>query len=207
MDIKVYMDSYMASNGSRFMVTWIIFKKPPLGRRLNTKPGDYGITNTHNCIIILFYHMWRLAWIEVHWNNIWVRARSHVASPYTRDPVTTLHDFEGVLGRPLDVFSGSRNIMAMDLDSCVKWPLKRDKIPLLTKLWSMQLILHKRVWMALCNYVVVPWYEIKWIWLAHYNKCPRRLLGIISWDPSVSKSNWSHVDIFGCFFINLGIFH
>jgi hypothetical protein len=96
----------MASNGSRFMVTWIIFKKPPLGRRLNTKPGDYGITNTHNCRIILFYHMWRLAWIEVHWNNIWVRARSHVASPYTREPVTTLHDFEGVLGRPLDAFFG-----------------------------------------------------------------------------------------------------
>ena len=23
---KVYMDSYMASNGSRFMVTWIVFK-------------------------------------------------------------------------------------------------------------------------------------------------------------------------------------
>jgi hypothetical protein len=23
---KVHMDSYMASNGSRFMVTWIIFK-------------------------------------------------------------------------------------------------------------------------------------------------------------------------------------
>jgi hypothetical protein len=26
MDVKVYMDSYMASNGSCFMVTWTIFK-------------------------------------------------------------------------------------------------------------------------------------------------------------------------------------
>ena len=26
MDCKVYMDSYMASHGSYFMVTWIIFK-------------------------------------------------------------------------------------------------------------------------------------------------------------------------------------
>ena len=26
MDVKVYMDSYMVSNGSCFMVTWIIFK-------------------------------------------------------------------------------------------------------------------------------------------------------------------------------------
>ena len=26
MHVKVYMDSYMSSNGSYFMVTWIIFK-------------------------------------------------------------------------------------------------------------------------------------------------------------------------------------
>ena len=26
MDVKSYMDSYMATNGSCFMVTWIIFK-------------------------------------------------------------------------------------------------------------------------------------------------------------------------------------
>jgi hypothetical protein len=45
---KVYMDPYMASNGSRFMVTWIIFKKPPLGGRSNTIPGDHGTLNAHN---------------------------------------------------------------------------------------------------------------------------------------------------------------
>ena len=40
--------------------------------------------------------------IEVHWNSIWLRARSHMASHYTWRPVTALHGFGGVLGRPLD---------------------------------------------------------------------------------------------------------
>ena len=42
------MDSYMASTGSCFMVTWTIFQQPPLGGMLNTKPGDHGIPNAHN---------------------------------------------------------------------------------------------------------------------------------------------------------------
>ena len=46
--------------------------------------------------------MWEPAWIEIHWNNIWLRARSHMASHYTWRSVTTPHDFGGVLGRPLD---------------------------------------------------------------------------------------------------------
>ena len=46
---KVYMDSYMASIGSCFMVTWIIFQTPPLGGRPHTKPGDHGTPNVHNC--------------------------------------------------------------------------------------------------------------------------------------------------------------
>jgi hypothetical protein len=45
---KVDMDSYMASNGSCFMVTWTIFQKPSLGGRLTTKPGDNGIPNVQN---------------------------------------------------------------------------------------------------------------------------------------------------------------
>ena len=36
---KVYMDSYMASNGPRFMVTWTILKTLVLGVRPHTKPG------------------------------------------------------------------------------------------------------------------------------------------------------------------------
>jgi hypothetical protein len=46
---NVYMDSaYMASNGLYVMVTWIVFKNPPLVGRLNTKLGDYGTPNAHN---------------------------------------------------------------------------------------------------------------------------------------------------------------
>ena len=69
MDVKVYMDTYMASNGSCFMVPWTI-QKPPLGGRPNTKPGDHDILNAHNHWFILFYHMWVHAWIDIHWNSI-----------------------------------------------------------------------------------------------------------------------------------------
>ena len=54
---KVYMDSYMAWNESRFMVTWTIFNKPPLGGRPNTKLGDHGTPNALNRSFILFYHV------------------------------------------------------------------------------------------------------------------------------------------------------
>ena len=70
---KVYMDSYMTSNGSCFMVTWTMFKKPLLGGRPYTKPGEHGTPNTHNHWFILFYHVWGSAWIEIHWNSIWLR--------------------------------------------------------------------------------------------------------------------------------------
>ena len=65
-----------------------------------------------------------LAWLEIHWNSIWLRARSHMASHYTWGSMVTLHDFGGVLGRPLDTFFGALTIfMVTALDSCVKWPL------------------------------------------------------------------------------------
>ena len=86
------------------------FQKPPLGGRPNTKPGDHGTPNAHNRWFILFYHVWGPTWIEIHWNSIWLRARSHMTSHYTWGPVTTLHDFGGVLGRPLDTFFGALTI-------------------------------------------------------------------------------------------------
>ena len=54
----IYMDPYMASNGSRFVVTWIIFQKSPFGGRPNTKPEDHGTPNAHHRWSILFYHVW-----------------------------------------------------------------------------------------------------------------------------------------------------
>ena len=80
------------------------FQKPPLGGRPNTKPGGHGIPNTRKHWLILFYHVWEPAWIEIHWNSIWLRVRSHMTSHYTWGSVTTLHDFGGVLRRPLDTF-------------------------------------------------------------------------------------------------------
>ena len=68
-------------------VSWSLgfFLKPPLGGRPNTKPGgDHGTSNTHNDWFILIYHAWGVwglpAWIGIHWNSIWLRARSHMTS-------------------------------------------------------------------------------------------------------------------------------
>jgi hypothetical protein len=102
---KVHMDFYMASNGSCIMVTWIIFKNDLLeGGLTQNRESIYGTPNAHNRWFIPFYHVWGLAWIEIHWNNIWLRARSHMTSHYAWGSVTTLHDFGGVLGRPLNTF-------------------------------------------------------------------------------------------------------
>ena len=48
---------------------------------------------------------------------IWLTAQSHMTSHCTGGSVTTIHDFGGVLGRPL----GSHNFMVMAPGSCVKW--------------------------------------------------------------------------------------
>ena len=104
------------------MVIWIVLK-PTLGGRLNTKLGDECTPNTHNNWFILFYHTWGPGWIETHWNNIRLRARSYMTSHDTWRSVTTLHDFGHVLGRPLvTLFLGSHNFMVTALGSCVKWP-------------------------------------------------------------------------------------
>ena len=42
---KVHVNSYMASNGSYFMVGGIVFKNLFLP---NTKPGDHGTLEAHN---------------------------------------------------------------------------------------------------------------------------------------------------------------
>jgi hypothetical protein len=102
---KVYMDSYMASNRSWSMVTWIVFQKTPLGGRPNTKLGYDGTLNAHNSWYILFHHMWIPVWTDFHWNSIGLRTLSHnMTSRFTWGSVTTLHDVGGILGRPLDTF-------------------------------------------------------------------------------------------------------
>ena len=84
----------MVSNGSRFMVNWIIFANHLL---------EVGLTT----VVLLYFIMYEdLTWIEIPRNSIWLRAQSHMISHYTWGLVTTLHDFGSVLGRPLDTFLG-----------------------------------------------------------------------------------------------------
>ena len=65
---KVFMDSYMPSNGAYFMDIWTIFKYHLLEVSL---PQNHWETmtlwspNAHNCWFILFYHVWCPAWIEI----------------------------------------------------------------------------------------------------------------------------------------------
>ena len=46
-----------------------------LGGKSNTKLRDHGVQNAHDRWFILFYHMWGPAWIGIHSNIIWLRAR------------------------------------------------------------------------------------------------------------------------------------
>jgi hypothetical protein len=118
-DVKVYMDCYMASNGSCFMVTWTIFKNHLLEVGLTTKPGDHDTPNAHNRWFILFYHVWGPAWIKIHWNSIRLREWSHMTSHYTWELVTTLHDFGGVLGQPLNTLFWALTLSWSRLLACV----------------------------------------------------------------------------------------
>ena len=124
------------------------FPKPPLGGRPNTKPVDCGTQNVHNCWFILYYHVWGPTWIEIHWNSIWLRVWLHMASHYTWGSVTTLHDFGGVLGRPLDT-------LLWALTNSWSWLLAHE-VALILLRWHCQLVLHVDGWgcsveVLLCN--------------------------------------------------------
>jgi len=113
---KVYMDSYMALNGIMFHGHLDYIQKPSLGGRPNTKPGDHDTPNAHNRWFILLY----LMWLEINWNNIWLRAQSHMISHYIWGFVTTVHDLGTAFGHFL---LDSHHFMVMALGSCVKWSL------------------------------------------------------------------------------------
>ena len=105
MDGKVYVDSYVASVGSCFMVTWTGFQNHLVEVDLTqNRSGDHGTPNAHNYWFILFYHTQGSTWIEIHQNSIWLRFLSHTTSHYTWGSVTALHGFGGVIGQSLDTF-------------------------------------------------------------------------------------------------------
>ena len=119
----IWVDSYMASTGSCFMVTRNVSKDHfmEVGRTQNRETMALRTLTTVD--LILFYHVWGPAWIETHWNIIRSAARSHMTSHYIWGLVTTLQDLRGVLGRPFEhILLGSHNFMVMALCSYVKWP-------------------------------------------------------------------------------------
>ena len=57
MDVKSTRIPYMASDGSCFMITWIVFKSHFLEVKPNMKPGHRSNPKAHNRLLILFYHV------------------------------------------------------------------------------------------------------------------------------------------------------
>ena len=138
-------------------IKWIMFhdhlgcyKKPPLGGRPNTKPWDHFTSNAHNHWFILFYHVWTHVWTIIHWNSIWLRARSHRTSHYTWRSVTTLHDFGSVIGWPLDT---------------VFWALTISWSRLLARVWSGPSFLPLQHDSNFKEAIIVYRQHKIWIWL------------------------------------------
>ena len=95
----------MASNGSCFMVTWIVFENHLLEVSLTQNRWETMALRTLTTVDILCFIMCEdTTWIEIHWNSIWLRVRSHVTSHYTWGSHFILRDIGGVLGRPLYAF-------------------------------------------------------------------------------------------------------
>ena len=122
MDVKYsYKGSYMATNGSCFMVTWTIFRNHLLEVSLTQNRETMALPTLITVGLFYLYHVWGPAWKEVHWNSIWLRARSHTTSHYTWGSVTTLHGLGGVWGRHLDTLPlSSHNFTVTAFGLCVK---------------------------------------------------------------------------------------
>ena len=84
------------------MVTRIIFKNHLSEVGLTQNRETMALRTLTTIDLFYFIVVWGPTRIEIHWNSIWLRDRSHMTSHYTRGSVTKLDDFEGVLGRPLD---------------------------------------------------------------------------------------------------------
>ena len=73
---EVYMDSYVASNGSCFIITWIGYKnhllEVGLTQNRETIMALQTPTTVDSFYAMLSYHVWGPALMEIHWNNIWL---------------------------------------------------------------------------------------------------------------------------------------
>jgi hypothetical protein len=77
---KVYLDSYMASNGSCFMVTWAVLKNHLLEVCVTQNRETMRIWKLTTIDLWYLIMCEDLAWIEIHYNGIWLTARSHMTS-------------------------------------------------------------------------------------------------------------------------------
>jgi hypothetical protein len=114
------MDSYMASNGTCFMVTWIILKNHLLEVGLTQNRGDHGTPNAQNRWFILYYHVWGPACIKIHWEG----PVTYDFTPHSRVRDHTTWCWRCVGTTAFGHFLlGSQNFIVTALGSCVKWPL------------------------------------------------------------------------------------
>ena len=97
------------------------FQRSPLGGK-TWRPLHSEISEP--LIYYMFIMCEHLAWTVIHWHSIWLRVWSHMTSHYNWGLVTTLHDFESVLGWPMNTSFGLSHFMVTALGSCVKWPLR-----------------------------------------------------------------------------------
>ena len=109
-------------------IEWIMFyghldyfQKSPIGGRPTQNQETMALRMFTTIFFILFYHVLEPAESERHWNSIWLRAQLDMASQYTWDSMTTLHDFGGILERPLGTFF---------------WALTISWSQLLARVWS-----------------------------------------------------------------------
>jgi hypothetical protein len=110
-----------------FTVTWTTLQNHLLEVDLTQNQETMALRMLTTVGLFYFIHVWRLAWIEVHWNSIQLRAQSHMSSHYTWGFVTTLHDFGGVVGRPLDTFFWALT---------VSWSLLLARVVALKIIWD-----------------------------------------------------------------------
>ena len=119
---KVYMDSYMASNGSCFMVTCIILKNHLLevGLTQNWETmATRNLTSVDLSYFIMCEDPYKLRFVDIAFgwgpSHIWFHTTLEV-----RDHTTW---FWRCLGTSFGYFPlGSHNFMVTALGTCVKWP-------------------------------------------------------------------------------------
>jgi hypothetical protein len=75
--------------------------------------------------LLYLYHVWGPAWIEIHWNSIWLRAWSHMTSHYTWGSsymiLRVSWDGLGTLSFELSQFHGHGSWLMCEVSLRVGW--------------------------------------------------------------------------------------